>query len=78
MEKKMLVATYTNSVGETIYIKKTSKKYYVHLNSANGSILAEGNFRKVCDGEIVVGYIGNMPVTMNTLLDMNSVGLRCE
>jgi hypothetical protein len=76
MEKKMLIATYTNSVGETIYIKKTSKKYYVHLNSANGSILAEGSFRKIRDGEIVVGYIGNMPVTMNTLLDMNSVGLR--
>jgi hypothetical protein len=76
VEKKILVATYTNSVGETIYIKKTSKRYYVHLNSVNGSVLAEGNFRKVCDGEIVVGYIGRMPVTMNTLLDMNSVDIR--
>jgi hypothetical protein len=35
--------------------------------------LAEGSFRKIRDGEIVVGYIGNMPVTMNTLLDMNSL-----
>jgi hypothetical protein len=76
MEKKILVATYTNSVGETIYIKKTSKKYYVHLNFANGSVLTEGNFRKVRNGEIVVGYIGIMPITMNTLLDMNSVDTR--
>lgn len=76
MEKKMLIASYTNSIGETIYVKKTSKRYYVHLNSANGPILAEGMFRKVRNGEIVVGYIGIMPITMNTLLDMNSVDIR--
>lgn len=67
--KKELVASFTNRIGKPVEVRMNSQKELLFYE--NGQVIGKGPLQLVDPEDVIVGYIGNIP--LNTRM-VNSIG----